>query len=115
MSLERSWVVVKFGSFDEFFEELHSRVNSGGFVAGTVSQPRAKSYDVKRVRMKLVSLGTIVHVQFEYQVGAQVKHENLPVGLIRDELYRLACEYRQFQLQTVDADIHVVLSKKYKV
>src|SRR5699024_1024489 len=30
-------------------------------------------------------------------------------------LYRLACEYRQFQLQTVDADIHVVLSKKYKV
>ena len=108
-------MVVKFGSFDEFFEELHSRVNSGGFVAGTVSQPRAKSSDVKRVRMKLVSLGKIVHVQFEYQVGDQVKHENLPVGLIRDELYRLACEYRQFQLQTVDADIHVVLSKKYKV
>src|SRR5699024_4289233 len=104
-----------FGLCCVFFEELDLRVNWGGLVGGTVSQPRAKSSDVKRVRMRLVSLGKIVHVQFEYQIGDQVRHENLPVGLIRDALYRLACDYRQFQLQTVDADIHVVLSKKYKV
>lgn len=73
---------VKFASFDTFFAELHSRVNTDWFVQGTVSQPRTKTNDVKRVKMKIVSLNQIMHIQFEYHYDNKVSHANIPLGQI---------------------------------
>ena len=84
-------------------------------VSATISQPRTKSSDLKRIKLKPIKLKGIYYIQLEYQYERILKHENIPLSLIGQSLNELFDQFRQFQGEFIGENIHIQLSKKNKV
>ncbi|WP_210470922.1 SAM-dependent methyltransferase [Sporosarcina sp. 6E9] len=101
--------------FEELVNTLIERLSSGLFISGTISQPRVKSDELKRLRLKPVELQGELHIQFEYQYERILNHENIPVNDMHDKLKELLERFRQVHLEFSNEKVHIQISKKFKV
>ncbi|AVK86445.1 SAM-dependent methyltransferase [Lysinibacillus sp. B2A1] len=101
--------------FEEMKTQLTERILQQQLVTATISQPRMKSNEVKRIKLKPILLKDVYHIQIEYQFERILKHENI---LLEDFPERLALffdDYRQAHIDFIDEKVQIQLSKKNKV
>lgn len=101
--------------FEELLTKLTEQLTNGTFVGGTISQPRMKSDELKRVRLKPVELRGALHIQFEYQYERVLNHENIAIENVYGELDNLLNRFRQVHAEFTNETVHVQISKKFKV
>ena len=101
--------------YQEMIIQLTDLINNKQLISATISQPRANSDEVKRVKLKPIELKGIYHIQFEYQYERILKHENLQLELASEKLDYLLKQYRQVQAEFQEEKVHIQLSKKFKV
>lgn len=100
--------------FQQMKEQLIALFNSKTLVQATISQPRQKSNELKRVRLKPVELRGAYMIQLEYQYERVLKHENIPLEDVRQQLDLLFEQFRQMHAEFSDQTVQVQLSKKIK-
>lgn len=101
--------------FLQMKQELLQRIDNKQLVAATISQPRLKSNDIKRVKLKPIELKGQYHIQFEYQYERILKHENVLLSNFAPKLEQLCEDYRQIHADFLQENIQIQLSKKNKV
>lgn len=101
--------------YQEMIIKLTALINNKQLISATISQPRANSDEVKRVKLKPIELKGVYHIQFEYQYERILKHENLQLELASEKLDYLLKQYRQVQAEFQEEKVHIQLSKKFKV
>ncbi|QUW23801.1 SAM-dependent methyltransferase [Sporosarcina sp. Marseille-Q4063] len=101
--------------FEELVNTLTERLSSGLFIGGTISQPRMKSDELKRVRLKPVELQGELHIQFEYQYERILNHENIPLNDLHNKLKELLERFRQAHMEFSNEKVQIQISKKFKV
>lgn len=102
-------------SVDEVLELLQRRMTDGTFIRATISRPRLKSNEIKRIKLKPLELKGEFYIQFEYQHERILKHENVALGEIKQPLRHALEHYKQFHIELTDETIQIQLSKKMKV
>ncbi|WP_217595449.1 SAM-dependent methyltransferase [Cohnella sp. GbtcB17] len=100
-------------------EELNALVRgaieAGKLIQATVSQPRSKSEETRKIAVRPVLLKGELRYQFERFAGAKALHHNMAPADAADELLRLVeRDYRQALLKTPENDIQILVSKKGK-
>lgn len=101
--------------FQEMKQALIERLLNKQLVSATISQPRMKSNEVKRVKLKPIELKGTYHIQLEYQYERILKHDNIELHLIEAKINELFEDFRQFQGDFETESVQVQLSKKSKV
>lgn len=101
--------------FQEMKQALIERLLNKKLVSATISQPRMKSNEVKRVKLKPIELKGTYHIQLEYQYERILKHDNIELHLIEAKINELFEDFRQFQGDFETESVQVQLSKKNKV
>ncbi len=101
--------------YTQLLARLKEVVDHEQLVTATISQPRQKSSDLRRVKLKPVLLREAYHIQFEYQYERVMKHKNLPADEAAAEIESLLETFRQGQFQLKSSDLQFQLSKKFKV
>lgn len=101
--------------FQEMKQALIERLLNKQLVSATISQPRMKSNEVKRVKLKPIELKGTYHIQLEYQYERILKHDNIELHLIEAKINELFEDFRQFQGDFETESVQVQLSKKNKV
>ena len=101
--------------YQEMLDQITDLINNKHLISATISQPRAKSDEVKRVRLKPIELKGIYMIQFEYQYERVLKHENLDLSDVPEKLNLLLQQFRQVQAEFAEEKIQIQLSKKFKV
>lgn len=101
--------------FQEMLNQITDLINNKQLISSTISQPRAKSDEVKRVRLKPVELKGLYMIQFEYQHERVLKHENLDLSDVPEKLNLLLQQFRQVQAEFEEEKVQIQLSKKFKV
>ncbi len=96
-------------------DQLREYLLQKQLVSATISQPRLKSNDIKRIKLKPVEIRKEYLIQFEYQHEHVLKHENLPVEEAAKKLATLFTDFRQALFQFTEERIQIQLSKKFKV
>lgn len=96
-------------------ERLRDIIQSNQLVSATISQPRQKSSDLRRIKLKPVLLKNAYHIQFEYQYERVMNHKNMTPDEAVMELNELLESFRQGQFQLKESDLQFQLSKKFKV
>lgn len=96
-------------------ERLRDIIQSNQLVSATISQPRQKSSDLRRIKLKPVLLKNAYHIQFEYQYERVMNHKNLTPDEAVIEVNELLEGFRQGQFQLKESDLQFQLSKKFKV
>ncbi len=102
-------------TFEEMKAQLMERILQQQLVTATISQPRMKSNEVKRIKLKPLLLKDAYHIQVEYQFERILKHENVLLEKFLDRLEAFFNDYRQAHIDFIDEKIQVQLSKKNKV
>ena len=90
-------------------------VHSKKLIHATISQPRKKSNELKRVKLKPVEIKGQYHIQIEYQYERILKHENILLEEFPHSFDYLMEHFRQIHGQFTDCTIQIQLSKKNKV
>nr|WP_251126297.1 MULTISPECIES: SAM-dependent methyltransferase [unclassified Exiguobacterium] len=101
--------------YTELKQRLADVIRQNELVTATISQPRQKSNDLRRVKLKPVLLKGEYQIQFEYQFERVMKHKNLTPDEAVIELDELLETFRQGQFQLTASEVHFQLSKKFKV
>ena len=101
--------------FEEMKTQLTERILQQQLVTATISQPRMKSNEVKRIKLKSILLKDVYHIQIEYQYERILKHENVPLEDFPERLALFFNDYRQAHIDFIDEKIQIQLSKKNKV
>lgn len=101
--------------FQEMKEYILEQMEKKQLVAATISQPRAKSNEVKRVKLKPIEIKNRYHIQVEFQYERTLKHENVPLDEFNKTLDDLLEQFRQVHVDFMSEKVHVQLSKKNKV
>ncbi|WP_376778131.1 class I SAM-dependent methyltransferase [Exiguobacterium himgiriensis] len=101
--------------YTQLLDRLNDVVTNEELVTATISQPRLKSSDLRRVKLKPVLLKETYHIQFEYQYERVMKHKNLQIDEAAREIETLLETFRQGQFQLKSSDLQFQLSKKFKV
>jgi len=101
--------------YAQLVDRLKTAIDREELVTATISQPRSKSSDLRRVKLKPVLLKETYHIQFEYQYERVMKHKNLQRDEAMQELVTLLDSFRQGQFQLKSSDVQFQLSKKFKV
>ena len=101
--------------FLEMKQQLISRILQKQLVTATISQPRMKSNEIKRVKLKPMELKGQYHIQLEYQYERILKHENVVMSDFPQKLEQLLEDYRQIHADFIEEKVQVQLSKKNKV
>ncbi|MEC1177967.1 SAM-dependent methyltransferase [Metasolibacillus meyeri] len=101
--------------FQQMKEQFLTLLNNQSLIAATISQPRLKSNEIKRVKLKPIELKGIYTIQLEYQYERILKHENIPLEAFVAQFDLLLEQFRQIHAQFTDQNIHIQLSKKNKV
>ncbi len=96
-------------------DQLTERLFQQQLVSATISQPRLKSNDIKRIKLKPVEIKKEYWIQFEYQHERVLKHENLLPNEAAEKLVLLFADFRQGLFQFTDEKVQIQLSKKSKV
>lgn len=102
-------------TFEEMKTQLMERILQQQLVTATISQPRMKSNEVKRIKLKPLLLKDTYHIQVEYQFERILKHENVLLANFPEKLAAFFNDYRQAHIDFIDENIQVQLSKKNKV
>ncbi len=101
--------------FEEVIDTLTNRMVDGTFISGTISQPRVKTDDLKKLRIKPVEIKGQLRIQFEYQYDRIIKHDNVRISELREQLKTLLERFKQIHVEFTNEKIQVQLSKKLKV
>ncbi|WP_391204975.1 class I SAM-dependent methyltransferase [Psychrobacillus sp. L4] len=101
--------------FQEMKEYMIQQILNKQLIAATISQPRAKSNEVKRVKLKPLEIKNMYHIQIEYQYERILKHENIPLEDFAESLENLFDQFRQMHADFTAEKVQVQLSKKNKV
>ena len=101
--------------FEQLIQQLTEQMTNGSFINGTISQPRMKSDELKRIRLKPVELRGALHIQFEYQYERVLEHENILIRDIGPTLEGLLNRFRQVHAEFTGEEVHIQISKKFKV
>ena len=101
--------------FEQMKAQFLALLNEKTLVNATISQPRQKSNELKRVKLKPIELKGVYTIQLEYQYERILKHENIPLDAFASHFNLLLEQFRQIHAQFTDQSIHVQLSKKNKV
>ncbi|WP_214855142.1 SAM-dependent methyltransferase [Exiguobacterium sp. s130] len=99
----------------ELKANLASKITQGVLIHATMSNPRQKSNDLRRIKVKPILLRDTVMMQVEFQFERVMKHENI---LVEDFIGRLDdwfTEFRQFLFRFEKEEWQFQLSKKMKV
>ncbi|MGE8035065.1 class I SAM-dependent methyltransferase [Lysinibacillus sp. NPDC093692] len=102
-------------TFEEMKAQLIEQILQQQLVTATISQPRMKSNEVKRIKLKPLLLKDTYHIQVEYQFERILKHENVLLEDFPEKLEAFFNDYRQAHIDFIDEKIQVQLSKKNKV
>ena len=101
--------------FEQMKAQFLALLNEKTLVNATISQPRQKSNELKRVKLKPIELKGVYTIQLEYQYERILKHENIPLDAFAPHFNLLLEQFRQVHAQFTDQSVHVQLSKKNKV
>ena len=101
--------------FEQMKVQFLALLNEKTLVNATISQPRLKSNELKRVKLKPIELKGVYTIQLEYQYERILKHENIPLDEFASHFNLLLEQFRQIHAQFTDQSVHVQLSKKNKV
>jgi len=101
--------------FQEMKEYLLEQIVTKQLMTATISQPRAKSNEVKRVKLKPIEIKNVYHIQLEYQYERILKHENIPLEVFPETLVDLLEQFRQLHIDFLTEKVQAQLSKKNKV
>ena len=101
--------------FEQMKEQLHTLLNDKTLIQATISQPRQKSNDLKRVRLKPIELRGDYMIQLEYQYERILKHANIPLTELKTKLDELFEQFRQVHAEFTEQKVQIQLSKKNKV
>lgn len=99
----------------ELKANLASKITQGVLIHATMSNPRQKSNDLRRIKVKPILLRDTMMMQVEFQFERVMKHENI---LVEDFIGRLDdwfTEFRQFLFRFEEEEWQFQLSKKMKV
>ncbi|MDI4647562.1 class I SAM-dependent methyltransferase [Cohnella hashimotonis] len=100
---------------EELNDLVRGAIEEGKLIQATVSQPRSKSEETRKIAVRPVLLKGELRYQFERFAGAKALHQNLAPGEAAAELLRLVeRDYRQALLKTPDNDIQILVNKKGK-
>ncbi|MBG9455486.1 SAM-dependent methyltransferase [Lysinibacillus sphaericus] len=102
-------------TFEEMKAQLIEGILQQQLVTATISQPRMKSNEVKRIKLKPIILKDAYHIQVEYQFERILKHENVLLEDFPEKLEAFFTDYRQAHIDFIDEKVQVQLSKKNKV
>ncbi len=67
-------------TFEEMKAQLQEQILQQQLIAATISQPRMKSHEIKRIKLKPLMLKDVYHIQIEYQYERILKHENVQLA-----------------------------------
>ncbi|MFJ8237746.1 class I SAM-dependent methyltransferase [Ureibacillus sp. NPDC094379] len=101
--------------FEQMKEQFLDYIDKKQLVNATISQPRQKSNEVKRIKLKPIELKGVYHIQIEYQYERILKHENVILENFPDAFDQFLEGFRQIHAQFSQESIHIQLSKKNKV
>lgn len=101
--------------FQQMKEQLITLINAKTLVQATISQPRQKSNELKRIRLKPLELRGVYMIQFEYQYERILKHENIQIENLQQQLNELFENFRQVHAEFTEQTVQIQLSKKNKV
>ncbi|MGM9951720.1 MAG: class I SAM-dependent methyltransferase [Lysinibacillus sp.] len=101
--------------FEQMKQQFLGLLEEKNLVNATISQPRQKSNELKRVRLKPIELKGVYTIQLEYQYERILKHENVPLEQFAPLFDTLLEQFRQIHAQFTDQSVQVQLSKKNKV
>ncbi|WP_042477116.1 class I SAM-dependent methyltransferase [Bacillus ndiopicus] len=101
--------------FQQMKEQFLTLLNDKSLIAATISQPRLKSNEIKRVKLKPIELKGVYTIQLEYQYERILKHENIPLEEFMTQFELLLEQFRQIHAQFINQTVHIQLSKKNKV
>ncbi|MCH7323689.1 SAM-dependent methyltransferase [Solibacillus sp. MA9] len=101
--------------FQQMKEQLVALLQDKTLIQATISQPRQKSNEIKRVKLKPVELRGDYVIQLEYQYERILKHENLPLTDVAIKLDELFEQFRQVHSEFTGQTVQIQLSKKNKV
>ncbi|RTQ94609.1 class I SAM-dependent methyltransferase [Lysinibacillus telephonicus] len=101
--------------FEQMKTEFIKRIDNKELINATISQPRQKSNEIKRVKIKPIELKGKYHIQIEYQFERVLKHENVLLEKFSEAFELLLQQFRQIHAQFIDENIQIQLSKKNKV
>ncbi|GEK29918.1 methyltransferase [Kurthia zopfii] len=101
--------------YQEMLDQITERLLDRQLIQATISQPRMKSNDLKRIKLKPIELKGAYHIQVEYQFERILKHENIPLENIAEKLATFFEDFRQLQGDFSTESIQIQLSKKNKV
>lgn len=100
---------------EEIERIIQGAILEGKLIQATVSQPRSKEEETRKIAIRPVLLKGELRYQFERFAGAKALHQNLSPSDAADELLRLVeADYRQALLKTPESDIQILVSKKGK-
>lgn len=102
-------------TFEEMKTHLIERILQQQLVTATISQPRMKTNEVKRIKLKPLMLKNSYHIQIEYQYERILKHDNIQLTEFPAKLESIFEDYRQAHVDFIDEKVQVQLSKKNKV
>ena len=98
--------------FEQMKTQLLSLLNDKTLIQATISQPRQKSNELKRVKLKPVELTRNIHIQVEYQYERILKHENIALEDFNKQLDELFEQFRQIHAEFTTETVQVQLSKE---
>ena len=96
-------------------EQILDRIMAKKLVHATISQPRQKSNELKRIKLKPVEIKGQYMIQLENQLERILKHENVPLDQMATKLEDIFNDFRQMHAQFSDETVQIQLSKKNKV
>ena len=96
-------------------EQILNRIMAKKLVNATISQPRQKSNELKRIKLKPVEIKGQYMIQLENQLERILKHENIPLDQVATKLEDIFNDFRQMHAQFSDETVQIQLSKKNKV
>ena len=101
--------------FLQMKEQILERIVAKKLVQATISQPRQKSNELKRIKLKPVEIKGEYMIQLEYQYERVLKHENVLIKQVATKLAQIFDDYRQMHAHFSDETVQIQLSKKNKV
>ena len=101
--------------FLQMKEQIIERIIAKKLVQATISQPRQKSNELKRIKLKPVEIKGEYMIQFEYQYERILKHENIVLDQVATKIEQIFNDFRQMHAQFSDETVQIQLSKKNKV
>ena len=102
-------------TFEEMKDHLIEKILQQQLITATISQPRMKSNEIKRIKLKPLMLKNIYHIQIEYQYERILKHDNIQMADFPSKLEAIFEDYRQAHIDFIEEKVQVQLSKKNKV